>query len=317
MAMPNLDRQPDITIQHPSAAAIWRPLRPFILGEAKLARAMAARRWSAALYEFLRFGLKQGWACLFGGIAVLAMIVTWRFYPANAVLARYDLLFLGMIGVQAALLALRMETWDEAKVILIYHAVGTLMELFKTSTGSWVYPEPNLFRLAGVPLFSGFMYSCIGSYIARAWRLFDFRFTRHPPRSLLIAFSLAVYANFFTDHFGFDIRMVLFIVSVLLFADATIHFRVWRVHRSMPLLLGFALVAGFIFLSENVGTFTRTWLYPSQQLAWSPVSISKFGSWYLLMIISYTLVSLVHAPRELVADTKKLDVADTTERHAA
>jgi uncharacterized membrane protein YoaT (DUF817 family) len=32
-----------------------------------------------------------------------------------------------------------------------------------------------------VPLFTGFMYAAIGSYIARCWRLFDFRFTRHPP----------------------------------------------------------------------------------------------------------------------------------------
>ena len=31
---------------------------------------MAGRRWTSALYEFLRFGLKQAWACLFGGIAV-------------------------------------------------------------------------------------------------------------------------------------------------------------------------------------------------------------------------------------------------------
>jgi uncharacterized membrane protein YoaT (DUF817 family) len=303
----------EIADLHPSAAAIWRPLRPFILAEARLGRAMAKRRWSAALYEFLRFGLKQGWACLFGGIAVLAMIATWRFYPSNAPLARYDLLFLGMIAVQAVLLAARMETWDEAKVILIYHAVGTLMELFKTATGSWIYPDQNLFRIAGVPLFSGFMYSCIGSYIARAWRLFDFRFTNHPPRAAMVAFSVAVYANFFTDHFGFDIRLILFILSVLLFGPAVIHFRIWHVHRSMPLALGFALVAGFIFLSENIGTFTRIWLYPSQQLSWSPVSISKLGSWYLLMIISYTLVSLVHAPRRFVADAG----ADAKERQAA
>jgi uncharacterized membrane protein YoaT (DUF817 family) len=191
------------------------------------------------------------------------------------------------------------------------------MEIFKTATGSWVYPEQSLLRIAGVPLFSGFMYACIGSYIARAWRLFDLRFTHHPPRRLAIAFSLAVYANFFADHFGFDIRLILFILSALLFGPTVIHFRIWRVHRAMPLVLGFVLVAGFIFLSENIGTFTKTWLYPSQQLGWSPVSVSKLGSWYLLMIISYTLVSLVHAPRMLVAGAGRGEPLDAKDRHAA
>src|SRR5258708_39129307 len=179
---------------------------------------MARRRWTAWLYEFLRFGVKQGWACLFGGIAVALMIATYRFYPAAAPLPRYDFLFLCMIAVQVGLLAGRLETWDEAKVILIYHVVGTLVEIFKTKVGSWIYPEPNFFRIGGVPLFTGFMYSCIGSYRCRAWRLFDFRFTDHPRRAHLIVLSLAIYANFFADHYGIDLRLLLLVAAVLLFA---------------------------------------------------------------------------------------------------
>jgi uncharacterized membrane protein YoaT (DUF817 family) len=53
-------------------------------------------------------------------------------------------------------------------VIAIFHLVGTVMEVFKTAHGSWIYPEPSLLRIGGVPLFSGFMYACIGSYLARA-----------------------------------------------------------------------------------------------------------------------------------------------------
>src|SRR5260370_42468747 len=121
-----------------SAAAIWPPLRPFIAGGRRLGRLMARRRWTAWLYEFLRFGVKQGWACLFGGIAVALMIATYRFYPTAAPLPRYDVLFLCMIAVQVGLLAGRLETWDEAKVILIYHIVGTLIEIFKTKGGSWI-----------------------------------------------------------------------------------------------------------------------------------------------------------------------------------
>ena len=170
------------------------------------------------------------------------------------------------------------------------------MEIFKTSVGSWIYPEPNLFRIAGVPLFTGFMYSCIGSYICRAWRLFGFRFSNHPPRWQLVALSLAAYANFFLDHFGIDLRLLLFAVAALMLFRTGIHFRVWHSYRSMPLLLGLVLVSLFIWLSENVGTYTRTWLYPSQQHGWSMVSVAKLGSWFLLVIISFTLVSLINAP---------------------
>jgi uncharacterized membrane protein YoaT (DUF817 family) len=285
----------------PSATMIWLPLHRLIVSESWLGAAAARHRWTAVLYEFLRFGIKQGWASLFGGIAVGLMIATWGLYPASASLARYDFLFLCMIGVQASLLALRLESFDEAKVILIYHAVGTLMEIFKTATGSWIYPEPNFFRIAGVPLFTGFMYSCIGSYICRAWRLFDFHFSHHPPRWSLVVLSLAIYANFFADHFGLDFRYALFAVAALMFFRTTVYFKIWRVDRSMPLLLGFVLVAFFIWLSENVGTFTRIWLYPAQHQAWSMVSINKLGSWFLLMIISYTLVCLINAPRNRTA----------------
>ena len=306
----------DIAKPAQSAAAIWAPLKPFIAGEARLGRIMAERCWTAWFYEFLRFGAKQGWACLFGGIAVIMMIGTWRFYPATAPLPRYDFLFLCMLAVQAILLATRLETFDEAKVILIYHLVGTVMEIFKTAVGSWIYPEPNFFRIAGVPLFSGFMYSCIGSYLCRVWRLLDFRFARHPSRPSLVAFSLAIYANFFLDHFGIDLRLVLFAAAALVFGRTKIHFKVWHVHRSMPLLLGLVLVSLFIWFSENIGTYTRTWLYPSQQQAWAMVPMAKLGSWSLLLIISYTLVSLINVPRKMVVSRLPL-AAHESEREAA
>jgi uncharacterized membrane protein YoaT (DUF817 family) len=288
-----------------SAAAIWPPLRRFITGERRLGRWMARRRWTGWLYEFARFGLKQGWACLFGGIAVALMIGTWRFYPADAPVARYDALLVAMVAVQLTLLASHLETWDEVKVILIYHLVGTVMEIFKTSVGSWIYPEPSLLRIGGVPLFTGFMYGCIGSYLCRVWRLFDFRFTHHPPRRALIALSLAIYANFFAHHYGPDLRLLLFAAAALAFGRTTIHFRIWRAYRAMPLLLGLLLVSLFIWISENIGTFTRTWIYPSQSHGWTMVSFGKFGSWFLLLIISYTLVSLINAPRSADAIARR------------
>jgi uncharacterized membrane protein YoaT (DUF817 family) len=128
---------------------------------------MPAHGLSGALIEFLVFGLKQGWACLFGG-AMLFLIIATKYLPPEAIgIARYDLLFLAALAIQISMLAFRLEKPSEAMVILIFHVVGTAMEIFKTSVGSWIYPEDNFFRIAGVPLFSGFMYASVGSYLAR------------------------------------------------------------------------------------------------------------------------------------------------------
>jgi uncharacterized membrane protein YoaT (DUF817 family) len=287
-----------------SAAAIWPILRPFIAAERAIGVRMAENVWTSALYEFIRFGMKQAWACLFGGAVVFLLIATYLVYPKDAFLSRYDFLFLSMVALQVFLLATKLETLDEAKVILIYHVVGTIMEIFKTSVGSWIYPEPSIFRIGGVPLFTGFMYACIGSYLCRAWRLFDFRFTHHPPVWALVVLSLAIYVNFFAHHYVIDLRLVLFAAAALLFGRTMVYFKVWRVYRSMPLLLGLALVALFIWFTENIGTFTRTWIYPSQLHGWSMVSFAKLGSWFLLLIISYTLVTLINRPMPFTAQAK-------------
>ena len=71
----------------------------------------------------------------------------------------------------------------------------------------------------------------------------------------------------------------------------------WLIILGMPLLLGFLLVALFIWFAENIGTWSRAWLYPGQEAGWTPVSIQKLGAWYLLMIISFVLVTLIHRPR--------------------
>jgi len=262
---------------------------------------MAARRSTAFLYEFLRFGLKEAWACLFGGVMVALLIGTHFWYPRDAPLARYDLLLLAAVVVQALLLRFGLETWEEAKVILAYHVVGTAMEIFKTAAGSWIYPEPSLFRIGGVPLFTGFMYSCIGSYLCRIWGLMHFEFRSHPPVALLAVLSLAIYVNFFAHHYGPDFRWPLFGITALMFWRTEIQFTVWRRPRTMPLLLGLLLVTAFIWLAENVGTFTKTWLYPGQMGGWSMVGFGKYGSWFLLLVISYTLVALIKQPKA-VAD---------------
>ena len=245
--------------------------------------------------EFLVFGLKQAWACLFGGL-MLAMILATRLWWPDIGLARYDLWFIAALVIQTGMLVFRLETLDEAKVILIFHVVGTGMELFKTAAGSWIYPEDAIFRLGGVPLFSGFMYASVGSYLARISRIFDMRYTGYPPLPATVLLAAAIYVNFFAHHFVLDMRYVLFAATALLFLRTTVHYRVFRFRHRMPLLLGFLLVALFIWFAENIGTWSRAWLYPGQSEAWTPVSIQKIGAWYLLMIISFVLVTLVHRP---------------------
>jgi uncharacterized membrane protein YoaT (DUF817 family) len=250
-------------------------------------------RLAVALHELVCFGIKQASACLFGGCMVGLLGLTWAFYPHGAALARYDFLTLAALAIQCVLIAARLESRAEAKVILMFHLVGTAMEVFKTAMGSWEYPEASLLRIGGVPLFSGFMYASIGSYIARAWRLFDFRFVRHPPFAATAWLALAIYANFFTHHFLPDARVLLFMAVAVLFGRTWVYFRIRDVHRRMPLLLGFVLVATFIWLAENIGTFTAAWRYPAQRHAWNMVPLSKLGAWFLLMIISYVMVSAV------------------------
>lgn len=247
------------------------------------------------VFEFVTFGIKQAWACLFGGAMVALLLGTFLFYPDEAVLPRYDFLTLSAIALQAGFLITRLETWEEARVILVFHIVGTVMEIFKTSAGSWIYPEEAYLRIAGVPLFSGFMYAAVGSYLARVWRIFEFRFDRFPPLWLQGLLALAIYINFFTHHFTVDIRLALYLATLVIYGPCVIWFRPDERHRFMPLVIGLLLVAIFIWFAENIGTYARAWTYPHQDgVNWSPVSIQKLGSWYLLMIISFVLVAAVH-----------------------
>lgn len=252
---------------------------------------------AGGVVEFAVFGLKQAWACLFGGAILGLILITRLWYPQDAALARYDFLFVSALLIQIVMLAAGLEKPSEARTIAIFHVAGTAMELFKTAAGSWSYPEENLIRLGGVPLFSGFMYASVGSYLARIARLFDMRYSRYPPYRATLALAAAIYANFFSHHYVWDIRYLLFAATAALYWPTLVHYRVFRFRHRMPLLLGFFLVTVFIWIAENIGTASRVWLYPHQAGGWTPVSPGKLGAWFLLMIVSFVLVTLVHRPK--------------------
>jgi len=265
---------------------------------ARLEAAQPTAGWRGALYEFCLFGFKQGWACLFGALMLALLLGTHLFYPAGAPLARYDFLTLAALAIQIGMIVLRLESIGEAKVILAFHLIGTVMELFKTSAGSWIYPEPGVLKIGAVPLFSGFMYAAVGSYLARVWRIFRFRYRHYPPRWTSYALATAIYVNFFAHHWLPDVRLGLFAATALLFWRTRVYFTPFRKARWMPLLLGWFLVALFIWFAENIATFSNAWLYPAQRHGWTLVSPEKLGAWYLLMIISFVLVAALHGQEQ-------------------
>jgi uncharacterized membrane protein YoaT (DUF817 family) len=248
--------------------------------------------------EFLWFGLKQGWACLFGGLMLALIVATHLWWPEGAAVSRYDFLVVGAVAIQAGMLAFRLESREEAAVIFLFHVAGTVMELFKTAHGSWVYPEDSVLRIGAVPLFSGFMYAAVGSYIARVQRIFHIRVRDYPPMWTTWLLAAAIYINFFSHHWLPDVRIALFAATAVLFGRGRFWFTADRRRRSMPLLAGYGLVALFIWLAENLGTFGRAWAYPGQEGGWEMVGLTKLGSWFLLMIVSVVLVSIVRRPEE-------------------
>ena len=244
------------------------------------------------LAELALFVLKQGWACLFGGLLLTAIIATKLVWQPDWPIHRYDALFLFAIATQAIFLRFRLETWEEARVILLFHLTGTAMEWFKVSAGSWTYPEAGVFVILNVPLFSGFMYAAVGSYMARVIRVFDMQFAPYPPFWLTVLLAAAIYVNFFAHHFLPDIRLLLFAATVALYARTRIWFRIHDRHWWMPLPLAAILSALALWVAENIGTATGTWIY-SGQITGQMVSFAKLGSWYLLLYVAFVTVTLV------------------------
>ena len=246
---------------------------------------------SRFLLEFLYFGIKEARACLFAGLFFAAIFCL----PRTGLLGvpRYDALLVIALAIQGWMVWARLETIDELKAIGLFHIVGFALEVFKTSSGikSWAYPDFAYTKVMGVPLFSGFMYAAVGSYIIQAWRLFDLRVKHHPPYWMAAVIAILIYANFFTHHYIGDFRWTIAACALGLYARATVVFRPLDRDRRMPLLLAFILIGFFIWLAENISTFFGIWKYPNQIGAWSAVHLGKWSSWSLLAIMTFTIVA--------------------------
>ncbi|CAN7236872.1 DUF817 domain-containing protein [Duganella sp. LjRoot269] len=241
--------------------------------------------------EFLYFGIKEARACLFVALFFAAVLLVPR--AGIAGLPRYDALLIVALLIQAWMVWTGLETLDELKAVCLFHVIGFALEVFKVSGSiqSWSYPDFAYTKLFGVPLFSGFMYAAVGSYIIQAWRLLDVRIRHHPPYWMAVLIALLIYANFFTHHYIGDYRWYVAACALGLYARATVIFRPLDRDRRMPMLLAFVLIGFFIWLAENISTFWSVWRYPNQLGAWSAVHVGKWSSWSLLVVMTFTIVA--------------------------
>lgn len=241
------------------------------------------------MLNFLRFGYLQALSCIFPVIIFAALAISK--FTEIPFLPRYDFILIVCILAQVFMLATRLETWDEFKVICVFHIIGLALELFKVHMGSWAYPEEAYSKFFGVPLYSGFMYASVASYICQAWRRLDLQIYGWPKPFYTISLSFLIYANFFTHHFTYDIRWGLKALLFLVFFRTVVAFRIHHTVYKMPLILSFLFIGFFIWIAENITTFFGAWQYPDQQAAWSLVHIGKISSWFLLVIISIIIVA--------------------------
>lgn len=244
--------------------------------------------WIAETVIFL---LKQAWAALFALIILTSVIFTNAIWADDWAMNRYDALFAIAVLTQCAMLLFKLETWQEAKVILLFHITGTAMEFFKVNAGSWSYPEDAIFVILNVPMFTGFMYASVGSYIARVMRIFDMRFSPYPPFWMTVVLAVAIYVNFFAHHFVMDIRLALFAATVLLYWRTKVCLTIGR-RFALPLPLAAFMASFLLWIAENIGTLTGTWVYAGSG-DFAMTSFSKMGSWYLLLYVAFVTVTLV------------------------
>src|ERR1700760_3579186 len=167
---------------------------------------MVGSEAASGLTEFLVFGFKEAAACVFAGSFLFLLAISGHINIPG--LHRYDFLFLSAIAIQIVLIVARLETWREVAVLSLFHLIGMGLELYKTSPAirSWSYPERSFFHIRTVPLYSGFMYASVASYIMQAWRIMRVRMTAFPPFPLAVGLCAAIYANFFTNHYMIDLR---------------------------------------------------------------------------------------------------------------
>lgn len=250
---------------------------------------MTNRRLVRAFKQLVHFGWAQALSCLFPVVIFASLAITQMI--DLPLMARYDWLFIICLLMQGLMIWFGLETKDELKVITLFHLIGLILEIFKVHMGSWSYPEEGFFKLFGVPLFSGFMYASVASYLCQAWRRLKVVLVQWPPFIAVVPLAAGIYLNFFTHHFWLDLRWILSVLVIVVFWRSWVTYEVNGTQYRMPIALSFVLIGFFIWVAENIATFFGAWEYPNQVDAWSLVHLGKVSSWLLLVIVSFLIVA--------------------------
>lgn len=239
--------------------------------------------------QLMSFAKEMALSCIFPLVIFCSLALTEVI--ALPFFSRYDWLLMIFLTMQWWMVKTGLETVDELKVICLFHMIGLLLEVYKVHMGSWFYPEAGLFKVDDVPLYSGFMYASVASFLCQAWRRIDVIMVNWPAPWLVIPVATLIYLNFFTHHFWLDLRWLLLCSVVVIFMRTSVSFKVRGAVYHMPLTLSFIFTGFFIWIAENIATFFNAWQYPNQQAGWEIVHVGKVSSWVLLVIVSFLIVA--------------------------
>lgn len=253
--------------------------------------------------QLIHFGYQQALSSIFPVLIFITLAIS-KIIEVPF-LSRYDFILIVLLLVQYVMYKTGFETKDELKVIGVFHVIGLVLEIYKVHMGSWSYPEDAWAKLFGVPLYSGFMYASVASYMIQAWRRLDLNLVNWPTAKWTVSIGAAIYLNFFTHHFIYDFRWVLTALLIIVFSRTFIEFSVRGFRYKIPLVLSFLLIGFFIWIAENIATFFGAWVYPNQQASWQMVSLGKISSWSLLVIISFIIVAQLKYVKEKLNKDKK------------
>jgi uncharacterized membrane protein YoaT (DUF817 family) len=239
------------------------------------------------------FAWKEALCCVFP-VAVLLTVFASKHLSLPGV-PRYDFVLMVCLVIQGWMVLAKLETLDELKVVCVFHLIGLAFELHKVALGSWSYPEFAYAKIGGVPLYSGFMYASVASYMCQAWRRFDLTVECLPRGPWPWLLAGAVYLYFFTNHLIWDLRWILLAAVIAFYGRARVEFTITERRRWMPVWLAFVLIGFFVWVAENIGTYYGAWVYPHQAQEWHPVALNKITSWTLMIVVAFVIVAQLKA----------------------